>query len=142
MSKLRENLCKRRFAENFVYVSSFLFELAFFKVGCRSSDLSEQKGYLRIIYRTEIHRLNMVGRSPKLFGLHVHSCTRWLRPCNPPPPRNWAHSRGCYWVSLDRRHLFVTPCCQCKLLRTKEKIFIHFLIFFVGYPDIGWVDIA
>jgi hypothetical protein len=21
-----------------------------------------------------------------LFGLHVHSCTHWLRPHNPPPP--------------------------------------------------------
>jgi hypothetical protein len=21
-----------------------------------------------------------------LFGLHVHSCTHWLRPSNPPPP--------------------------------------------------------
>ncbi len=21
-----------------------------------------------------------------LFGLHVHSCTHWLRPRNPPPP--------------------------------------------------------
>jgi hypothetical protein len=30
-----------------------------------------------------------------LFGLHVHSCTHWLRPRNPPPPpsapRIWAH---------------------------------------------------
>jgi hypothetical protein len=33
-----------------------------------------------------------------LFGLHVHSCTHWLRPRkHPPPPRIWAHIRGRYW---------------------------------------------
>jgi hypothetical protein len=33
-----------------------------------------------------------------LFGLHVHSCTHWLRPRNHPlPPRIWAHIRGRYW---------------------------------------------
>jgi hypothetical protein len=32
-----------------------------------------------------------------LFGLHVHSCTHWLRPRNPPPPAFWAHIRGRYW---------------------------------------------
>ncbi len=31
-----------------------------------------------------------------LFGLHVHSCTHWLRP-RTPPPRIWAHIRGRYW---------------------------------------------
>ncbi len=40
-----------------------------------------------------IHRLNME------LDLHVHSCTHWLRPRNPPPPipRIWAHIRGRYW---------------------------------------------
>jgi hypothetical protein len=32
-----------------------------------------------------------------LFGLHVNSCTHWLRPRNSPPPRTWAHIRGRYW---------------------------------------------
>jgi hypothetical protein len=34
-----------------------------------------------------------------LFGLHVHSCTHWLRPPqpSPPSPRIWAHLRGRYW---------------------------------------------
>ncbi len=27
----------------------------------------------------------------------VHSCTHWLRPRNPPPPRIWAHIRGRSW---------------------------------------------
>ncbi len=26
------------------------------------------------------------GNLRSLFGLHVHSCTYWLRPRNPPPP--------------------------------------------------------
>ena len=32
------------------------------------------------------HRLNMELDLQSLFGLHVHSCTLWLRPRNPPPP--------------------------------------------------------
>jgi hypothetical protein len=34
-----------------------------------------------------------------LFGLHVHTCTHWLRPRNPPPPspRIGTHIRGRYW---------------------------------------------
>jgi hypothetical protein len=34
-----------------------------------------------------------------LFGLHVQSCTHWLRPRNAPPPvpRILAHIRGRYW---------------------------------------------
>jgi hypothetical protein len=38
-----------------------------------------------------------------VFGLHVHSCTHWLRP-RTPSPRIWA-----LLVSQDGRHLFVTP---------------------------------
>jgi len=35
-----------------------------------------------------------------LLGLHVHSCTHWLRPCNSPVPRSWAHIRGRYWSAM------------------------------------------
>jgi hypothetical protein len=42
-----------------------------------------------------------------LFGLHVHSCTHWLRPCNPPPLHFGLIYEGLL-VSQDRRHLFVT----------------------------------
>ncbi len=36
-----------------------------------------------------------------LFGLHVHSCTYWLRPYNP-PPRIWAQIRGrCWSTKID-----------------------------------------
>ncbi len=41
-----------------------------------------------------------------LFGLHVHSCTHWVRP-RVTPPRIWAHIRG---RRQGRRHLFLTPC--------------------------------
>ncbi len=44
-------------------------------------------------------RLNMELDIQSLFGLHVYSCTHWLRPCNSPPssPRIWAHIRGRNW---------------------------------------------
>ncbi len=43
-----------------------------------------------------------------LFGLHVHSCTHWERPHNPPPPHMGSYTRALL-VSQDRRHLFVIP---------------------------------
>jgi hypothetical protein len=45
------------------------------------------------------HRFNMELDFQCLFGLHVYSCTNWLRPRNPPPPppRMSAHIRGRYW---------------------------------------------
>ncbi len=41
-----------------------------------------------------------------LFGLHVHSCTRWPRSRNPPHLGSFTRS---VLVCQDRRHLFVTP---------------------------------
>jgi hypothetical protein len=41
------------------------------------------------------HRFNMELDLQCLFGLHVYSCTHWLRPSNSPSPRIWAHGR--YW---------------------------------------------
>ncbi len=32
------------------------------------------------------HGVKYGVRSPKLFGIHVHSCSYWLRPAAPPPP--------------------------------------------------------
>jgi hypothetical protein len=43
------------------------------------------------------HRLNMELDLQSLFGLHVQSCTHWLRPRNPPAPPIWAHIRWRYW---------------------------------------------
>jgi hypothetical protein len=40
------------------------------------------------------HRLNMELDLQSLFGLHVHSCTRWLKTRNPPPH---PPARGGYW---------------------------------------------
>jgi hypothetical protein len=48
-----------------------------------------------------------------LFGLHVHSCTHWLRTRPPPhPPALGLIYEGAIGVSQDRRHLFVTPCVK------------------------------
>ncbi len=40
------------------------------------------------------HRLNMELVPQNLFGLHVHSCTHWLRPRNSPFPRFWLTHEG------------------------------------------------
>jgi hypothetical protein len=40
------------------------------------------------------HRLNKEIDLQSLFGL---LCTTVLTPQLPPPPRIWAHIRGCYW---------------------------------------------
>jgi hypothetical protein len=32
------------------------------------------------------HRLNIELDLQRLFGIHVYSCTHWLRPRNSPPP--------------------------------------------------------
>jgi hypothetical protein len=39
------------------------------------------------------HRLNMDLDLQSLFGLHVHRCTHWPRPLNPPPP-----PKSAYWL--------------------------------------------
>ncbi len=54
------------------------------------------------------HRLNMGLDLRSLFGLHVHSCTHWLRPRNsPPPPSFGLIYEGA--IGQNRRHLIVTP---------------------------------
>ncbi len=40
------------------------------------------------------HRLDMELDLQSLFGLHMHSCTHWLRPRNSPLPRIWAQLQG------------------------------------------------
>ncbi len=60
------------------------------------------------------HRLNMELGLQRLFGLHVHSCTHWLRPRNPPPPRISAPIRGRYWsTKIDDISLW--PPVPCKI---------------------------
>jgi hypothetical protein len=43
-----------------------------------------------------------------LFGLHVHSCTHWLRTRNP-PPRIWAQIRGRHWSAKIDDVSFLWP---------------------------------
>ncbi len=61
--------------------------------------LLPQRGHPLCLYLIiiTICRLNMELDLESLFGLHVHSCTHWLRPRTPPAPRIWAHIRGRYW---------------------------------------------
>jgi hypothetical protein len=54
------------------------------------------------------HRLNMKLDLQSLFGLHVHSCTLWLRPRNPLPLAFGLIYEGAIGQP-DRRHLSVTP---------------------------------
>ncbi len=56
----------------------------------------------RLIIKHLYHRLIMELDLQSVFGLHVHSCTHWLRP-NTPTPRIWAHTMALL-VSQDRRH--------------------------------------
>jgi hypothetical protein len=56
------------------------------------------------------HRLNIKLDLRSLFGLHVYSCTHWLRPRNPSPTPHLGSYTRALLVSQDRRHLFVTPC--------------------------------
>jgi hypothetical protein len=52
------------------------------------------------------HRLNIELHLQSLFGLHVHTCTHWLRSRSPlPPPHLGSYSRALL-VSRDRRNLF------------------------------------
>ncbi len=47
------------------------------------------------------HLLNIELDRQSLFGLHVHSCSHWLR------PRIWAHIRGRYWsAKIDGNSLW------------------------------------
>jgi hypothetical protein len=65
-----------------------------------------------------------------LSGLYVHSCTHWLRPY----PRIWAHTYCMYTrallVSLDKRHLFVTPWVSPSpsLLATRHQCKVHIYV--------------
>jgi hypothetical protein len=55
--------------------------------------------------------INMELDLQSLFGLHVYSCTHWLRPSIPPPPiptHLGSYTRALL-VSQGRRRLFVTP---------------------------------
>jgi hypothetical protein len=65
------------------------------------------------------HRLNMEVDLQSLFGLHVHSCTHWLR------PRNLGSYTRALLVSQDRRHLFVTPWNEKRVFKKFIKMFFY-----------------
>ncbi len=55
------------------------------------------------------HWLNMELDLHSLFGIHVHSCTHWMRPRNyPPPPHLGSYTRALL-VSQDRLHPLCDP---------------------------------
>jgi hypothetical protein len=62
-------------------------------------------------HKQATHRLDMELDLQNLFGLHVYSCTQWLRPRNltPPSHRIRAHRRGRYWSAKIDDISFVTP---------------------------------
>jgi hypothetical protein len=62
-------------------------------------------------------------------GLHVHSCTLWLRPRNPPPPppspRIWAHIRGRYWTAKIEHISLCPPAYDCAATQIQIRITMH-----------------
>ena len=86
-----------------------------------------------IFLQYSIHRLNMELDLQSFFGLHVHSCTHWLRPRNPPSlPRNWTHIRvrGRYWSAKIETSLCDTLVKGiCILAATSwSPLCIHYLL--------------
>ncbi len=77
-----------------------------------------------ILYNTVDHRLNMELDRQSLFGLHVHSCTHWLRarhPPPPPPPHLGPYTRALL-VSHDRRQLYVAIEVDPRNKHKKEEL--------------------
>jgi hypothetical protein len=49
------------------------------------------------LFGLHVHSCTHWLRPRNLPPPHVYSCTHWLRPRNPPPPRIWAHIGGRNW---------------------------------------------
>jgi hypothetical protein len=65
--------------------------------------------YIKVYLIHKRHRLNMELDLQSLFGLHVYSCTDWLRHLNfLPPPTLDSYTRALL-VSQNSRHLFENP---------------------------------
>ncbi len=54
------------------------------------------------------HRFNMELDLKRLFGLHVHRCSHWLRQGNLSHPSHFSSYTRALLVSQPRRHRFVT----------------------------------
>jgi hypothetical protein len=62
------------------------------------------------------HRINMELDLQSLFGLHVHSCTHWLRPRNPPLQHSGSYKRALLISQIDDISMWlpVLPHCLSK----------------------------
>jgi hypothetical protein len=81
-----------------------------------------------------MHKLNMELDLQSLFGLHVHSCSHWLRPATPPPPPLLGLYTRALLVSQDRQHLFVAPWFNVN--ETLQKNVIDQLSDFIKIPRV------
>ncbi len=66
-------------------------------VGCRPTCYQLCFRLYILEFNTLMYRLNMELDLQSLFGLHVYSCTHWLRPRNPAPSSAFGLIRGRYW---------------------------------------------
>ncbi len=58
---------------------------------------SPKKRFSEMWMRSPYCRLHMALDLQSFFGLHVYSCTHWLRPHTPPPPALELMNEGRYW---------------------------------------------
>ncbi len=84
-----------------------------------------------------IHRLNMERDLQSLFGLLCTAVLIGWDPATPPSPRIWAHIRGRYLGSQDRRHLFVTPGTIRQMCGLKTAFSQSAFTWFPGH-GLGW----
>ncbi len=75
------------------------------------------------------HGLNMELDLQSLFGPHVHSCTHWLRPRNPPPPP--AFRRSCQGVHGSA---FLTSGGRRNFLKNIRNSAVFFAVKIPGIP--------
>ncbi len=101
---LVENLCKN----GWKILRDCRICLTYVDAKAKASERDETCGGKDTLKQGRKHRLTMESDLQSLFGLHVHSCTRWLRPRNPPPPAFGRIYTRALLVSQDRRHIFVT----------------------------------
>jgi hypothetical protein len=75
----------------------------------------------------------MGKKSQSLIGLHVQSCTHWLRPCNPTPPSHPPHLGSYTRALLVSQDSITSLCCPLftrKTFTTSLPVFMarHFFL--------------
>jgi hypothetical protein len=113
------------FIDDFCWRSTFYLFCLLFLTYCNTvqwSQKSAQDVQKMYIVHAFDHRLNMELDRQSLFGLHVHSCTHWLKPPTPLTPHIWAHIRGFYWSAMiDDISMWspaVDPRMKCRIWET------------------------